>query len=75
MFRRLAGGLPEDPSWTADLTMLGYFINDEGQIRRLRKPDQRFLFKVTDNDRFNEVHKEAFHSEFALILNMEKRRN
>lgn len=62
MFRRLAGSLPEDPSWEADLIKLGYFINDKSQIRQIRKPTERFQFKVTGNDRFNEVHKEAFHS-------------
>jgi hypothetical protein len=62
MFRRLPNSLPADPSWEANLFKLGYFINDKSQIRQLRKPTERFNFKVTDNDRFNEVHKEAFHS-------------
>jgi hypothetical protein len=63
MFRRLIDSLPADPSWEADLTKLGYFINGDSQIRQIRKPDQRFIFKITGNDRFNEVHKETFHSE------------
>jgi hypothetical protein len=62
MFQRLPGSLPEDPMWDADLTKLGYFVNEEGQIRRIKKPTERFQFKITDNDRFNERHKDAFHS-------------
>jgi hypothetical protein len=64
MFRRLLGSLPEDPSWEPDLTKLGYFINDDLQIRKIKNPSEGFQFKVTNNDRFNEVHREAFHSKW-----------
>ena len=66
MFRRLPDSLQEDPSWEADLVKLGYFINEHSQIRQIRKPTERFNFKITDNDRFNEVHKEAFHSKYPF---------
>jgi hypothetical protein len=62
MFRRLPDSLPEDPSWESDLTKLGYFISESSLIRQIKNPEARFQFKVTDNDRFNETHKEAFHS-------------
>lgn len=71
MFRRLVDDLPGDPSWEADLTKLGYFINEKSQIRQIRQPSERFNFKVTDNDRFNEVHKEAFHSKLIADKPME----
>ena len=53
------------------MTKLGYFINEKSQIRQIRQPSERFNFKVTDNDRFNEVHKEAFHSKLIADKPME----
>lgn len=59
MFRRLPGSLPEDPKFPADLNQLGYFINEKSQIRKINKPDEKFQFHITNNDRYNEVHREA----------------
>src|SRR5579871_6861319 len=67
MFRRLPGSLPEDPKFPANLNKLGYFINKENQIRKINKPDEKFHFHITNNDRYNEVHREAVHGESNII--------
>jgi hypothetical protein len=59
MFRRLPASLPEDPKFPANLNQLGYFINEKLQIRKIDKPDEKFHFHITNNDRYNEVHREA----------------
>ena len=66
MFRRLPGSLPEDPKFPADLNELGYFINEKSQIRKIDKPDETFHFHITNNDRYNEVHREAANGESAF---------
>lgn len=38
-----------------------YFINDTGHIRKIENPDESFQFFITNNERFNEVHREAMH--------------
>lgn len=38
-----------------------YFINDTGHIRRIENPDESFQFFITNNEQFNEVHREAMH--------------
>ena len=62
MFRRLPNSLPKDPVFPADLKELGYFVNDNDQIRMIKKPEEKFQFAITKNDRYNEVHKEAMNS-------------
>jgi len=59
MFRRLEGSLPKDPEFPAQLTKLGYFINEMSQIKSIEKPDENFNFFITNNDRYNEIHREA----------------
>lgn len=39
-----------------------YFINDDDQIRMIIDPEQRFLYKINANDRYNELQKEAMNS-------------
>jgi hypothetical protein len=63
MFRRLSSSLPNDPSFPADLKQLGYFINDDNQIRMIEKPEEKFLYAINKNERVNELHKEAMNSE------------
>jgi hypothetical protein len=63
MFRRLPASLPVDPVFYSDLGKLGYFINDDGQIRQIKRPDQPFLYKITTDERYNEMQREAINSE------------
>ncbi|OKL60525.1 hypothetical protein UA08_04283 [Talaromyces atroroseus] len=52
--------LPDDPVFPADLEKLGYFINDQDQIRQIANPDESFRYKINANERWNEVHCSAF---------------
>ncbi|OCL04434.1 hypothetical protein AOQ84DRAFT_117805 [Glonium stellatum] len=61
MFRRKIESLPKDPEFPANLEELGYFITDTGHIRKIENPDESFQFFITNNERFNEVHREAMH--------------
>lgn len=59
MFRRLPHTLPKDPVIPSDISVLGYFINDNDQIRQIRNPEQKYQFAINRNDRVNDVYKEA----------------
>ena len=59
MFRRLSNSLPQDPQIPNDLAALGYFLNDQDQIRQIKYPDQRYMYQINRNERVNEKHKEA----------------
>lgn len=64
MFAARPSRLPQDPTYVADFKELGYFVNNDGLIRKIEYPDDTFQFFITNNERYNEVHREAFHSEF-----------
>ncbi|KAF2467173.1 uncharacterized protein BDR25DRAFT_376025 [Lindgomyces ingoldianus] len=59
MFRRVEEGLPPDASYPADMKKLGYFINEAGHIRMIAYPDQGFQYHFSNQERHNEVHREA----------------
>ncbi|KAJ4373804.1 hypothetical protein N0V83_002543 [Neocucurbitaria cava] len=59
MFRRQEETLAPDPSFAADLKELGFFINNVGHIRMIEAPDKQYLFNSTNNERVNEVLREA----------------
>ncbi|CAA9965230.1 hypothetical protein PTMSG1_08589 [Pyrenophora teres f. maculata] len=59
MFVRVEDSLPADPSFPADLKELGYFINKTGGIRRINAPEKQFVYHATNNERVNEVRREA----------------
>jgi hypothetical protein len=61
MFRRLPGGLVPEPQFAPDLGELGYFLNDQGQIRAIEKPERGFRYAITNNDRYNELQDGAAH--------------
>ncbi|KAI1779321.1 Arb2 domain-containing protein [Hypoxylon cercidicola] len=54
MFRRLWSGLPADPHFPADLEKLGYFINEEDEIRSIENPDNYFKYFISRNSRWND---------------------
>lgn len=63
MFRRLPNSLPKDFTFPADLDQLGYFVNENDQIRQKANPDQKYQYRINRNDRVNDVYKEAMNSE------------
>ena len=70
MFRRLPTSLPKDPIFPADLKELGYFVNDDEQIRMIEKPDEKFLYAISSNERVNEMQKEAMNSRSSLYCHI-----
>jgi hypothetical protein len=65
MFSRRLKSLPADPVFPKTLIELGYFLNEKSQVRSIKKPAEDFIFKLTDNDRYNEVRREALHGELS----------
>jgi hypothetical protein len=56
-------------TWTwAYLLCTRYFVNDEDQIRMIADPQLRFLFKISSNDRYNEMQREAMDSKRPFFL-------
>lgn len=66
MFRRLNKNLPADPHYPTSLAALGYTLTPRGQFVKTPSSSadqaQFMTFFLTDNDRANEVHKEALHT-------------
>lgn len=67
MFRRIASTLPQDVIVPANLEAMGYFLNDDDQIRQIRNPEQAYQFKVNANDRINDMYKEAMNSTLLRV--------
>jgi hypothetical protein len=63
MFRRLEKSLPLDPgkdfAGKKSFYDLGYFVNKHQQIRSKSNPEQRFIYRISNNERYNEVHRDA----------------
>ncbi|KAL1886116.1 hypothetical protein Plec18167_000045 [Paecilomyces lecythidis] len=66
VFRR--EDLPTDPVFPADLKKLGYFINDNDQIRKISEPEKEFVFKINRNDRWNMLNREAMNACIRSIV-------
>ncbi|KAL2426083.1 hypothetical protein ABEF95_010706 [Exophiala dermatitidis] len=59
MFRRLPHTLPADPVFTPDLEKLGFFVNQDDQIRMIKNPEQKYQYQINRNDRVNQVYRQA----------------
>ncbi|KAF6831814.1 Arb2 domain-containing protein [Colletotrichum musicola] len=59
MFRRRWSGLPRDPEFSSDLEELGYFVNEEDEVRNIEDPKYYFKFLLSKNDRVND--RQRFH--------------
>ncbi|KPM35379.1 hypothetical protein AK830_g11188 [Neonectria ditissima] len=68
MFRRNWSGLPKDVSFPTNLAGLGYFINDEDEIRLIDNPDYYFKFFISKNMRVNERQRFAFNGAMEAIV-------
>ncbi|KJZ75208.1 hypothetical protein HIM_05402 [Hirsutella minnesotensis 3608] len=60
MFRRHWSGLPKDPSFSSDLKSLGYFINEDDEVRSIENPGYYFKFFLNRNARVNARQRFAF---------------
>ncbi|KAI0169810.1 Arb2 domain-containing protein [Hypoxylon sp. FL1284] len=54
MFRRLWSDLPSDPEYPVDLEKLGYFINEDDEVRSIEDPNAYFKYFINRNPRWNE---------------------
>ncbi|KAF3930273.1 hypothetical protein ABW20_dc0107844 [Dactylellina cionopaga] len=60
MFRRIKPiSHREEVNFPADLKKLGYFINDQDQLRRIADPSEPFKYYIHKIERINERHREA----------------
>ncbi|KAI0531592.1 Arb2 domain-containing protein [Xylaria digitata] len=53
MFRRKWSSLPEDPEFSNKLLDLGYYINEDDEIRSVDEPDCYFKYFLNRNPRIN----------------------
>jgi hypothetical protein len=68
MFRRIEDTLEPDPSFPADLNKLGFFINSSGDIRMINAPEKPYVYHATNNERVNEMRREAMQSKSQFSL-------
>ncbi|KAH7261177.1 uncharacterized protein BKA55DRAFT_504472 [Fusarium redolens] len=64
MFLRSWSGLPKDASFARDLDGLGYFVNDDDEVRSIEDPECYYKFFSSKNSRVNE--RQRFHFNMAL---------
>ena len=70
MFRRLSSSLPPDFAAPADLTSLGYYLDEsDDRIRSIRSPHHDFNAFISRSERKNEVHTEAYHGKLSQNQN------
>ncbi|KAK2590396.1 hypothetical protein QQS21_011918, partial [Conoideocrella luteorostrata] len=68
MFRRHWSGLPKDAEFPSDLKGLGYFVNDEDEIRSIDNPDNYFKFHLDRNPRVNQRQAFEFNTAKCKII-------
>ncbi|KAL7948493.1 Arb2 domain-containing protein [Trichoderma barbatum] len=68
MFRRLWSGLPKDASFQPDFQELGYYINDQDEIRSLENPDNYFKFFIDRNPRICARQRFAFNRAMEITI-------
>ncbi|KFY47638.1 hypothetical protein V496_10509, partial [Pseudogymnoascus sp. VKM F-4515 (FW-2607)] len=68
MFRLLPRGLPIDPEYPTDLKQLGYFVNDEDEIRSIENPKYYFKYFINRTERYNERQREAMNTAIRAIV-------
>ena len=66
MFRRLWGSLPPDEEVPQSLDGLGFFRNEESQLRSKANPQEFWTFRVTSNPRYNEMRRAVLNSLFFI---------
>lgn len=47
------------------LTLASFFVNELGHIRMIQAPEKEYIFHATNNDRVNELRREAMQGRSA----------
>ncbi|KAI2617134.1 Arb2 domain-containing protein [Hypoxylon sp. NC1633] len=68
MFRRKWSGLPADPQFPVDIKELGYFINEDDEVRSIENPDYYFKFFLNRNERWNDRQRYAMNQATQGII-------
>ncbi|KAK0671192.1 Arb2 domain-containing protein [Cercophora samala] len=68
MFRRRWSGLPADPIFPANLSELGYFINEDDEIRSLENADYYYHYFLTKNERYNDRRRFAYNEAIGKVI-------
>ncbi|KAF3063525.1 putative arb2 domain-containing protein [Daldinia childiae] len=68
MFRRKWSGLPADPNFPVDLAKLGYFINEDDEVRAIDNPDNYFHFFFNRNTRWNERQRYSMNQALQYVI-------
>ncbi|KAI5467850.1 Arb2 domain-containing protein [Mariannaea sp. PMI_226] len=68
MFYRRWSGLPRDVEFPPTLDGLGYFVNDQDEIRSIENPDCYFKFFLNKNLRINECQRFAFNGAMEKVI-------
>ncbi|CAK7228276.1 hypothetical protein SBRCBS47491_006852 [Sporothrix bragantina] len=68
MFRRLWTGLPDTPKFPADLEKLGYFVNEEDQIRNMKDSKYYFKYFINKNMYYNDSQRFSFSAAVQRIV-------
>lgn len=59
MFRRKWSGLPEDHVFPEDLEGLGYFINEQDEVRNIKCHDEYYKYFLSKSVRVNDCQRFA----------------
>ncbi|KAI1263803.1 Arb2 domain-containing protein [Xylariaceae sp. FL1019] len=68
MFVRKWSGLPADPQFPSNIKDLGYFVNEDDEVRSIEDPDYYFKFFINRNERWNERQRFAMHQAVQAII-------
>ncbi|KAI5925716.1 Arb2 domain-containing protein [Camillea tinctor] len=68
MFKRKWSGLPADPHFPSDLKELGYFVNEDDEVRSIAEPDRYFKFFLNRNPRWNERQRFAMNQALQSLI-------
>ncbi|KXJ93811.1 Arb2 domain-domain-containing protein [Microdochium bolleyi] len=68
MFRRTWAGLPADPEFPSDLKGLGYFVNEDDEIRSIENHENYFKFFISRNPRWNERQRYAMNEACQKVV-------
>ncbi|OAQ99160.1 hypothetical protein LLEC1_01237 [Akanthomyces lecanii] len=68
MFRRNWCGLPREVHFPSGLKELGYFVNDEDEVRSIAEPDYYFNYFLSKNSRVNHRQRVQFDAAVQSII-------